>query len=524
MTQFDLIIRGGHVIDGTGAARTRTDVGITGDRIVAVGDLRDAQSARTVGAAGRIVCPGFIDVHTHSDGWLLKTPHLTAKTTQGFTTEVLMADGISYAPVNEHTAHEWIYYLRGLDGLRMDEYRGWQSIADFMSHIDGRCAQNAISHVPYANVRSLVCGWGRGPIDDYQMGSIQNEIRKAMHDGAVGLSTGLDYIVQCFSTTDELVEACRAAAEFDGLYVTHIRYKHGLLNALREAVEIGKRAGIKVHISHLKGMTKQVADEVLSYIDNVARHEVDFSFDVYPYLPGSSMLNVYLPYEVWEQGPLAVAQHLGSKSMRERIRQRLRSTTVDLQSVRLAWTPGKENAVHQGKTLFEYVKSSGKPLEDAIADLLLEERLGVLMVVGSGDDRQVTPFLQHDLYMMGSDGIFTLDGPIHPRMYGAATRLIGPCVRDWKAFSLEDAIAKLTSKPAARFGLTDRGIIRDGAFADLVIFDAETVSDRAACENPRETSTGIEWVLVNGNPIIEHGTPIDQPSEDLPGRALRFRG
>jgi N-acyl-D-amino-acid deacylase len=519
---FDLIIRGGTVIDGTRAPRLRADVGVRGERIEAVGDLSAAESREVIHAEGRIVAPGFVDLHNHSDGWLLKRPHLAAKTTQGFTTEVLMADGISYAPVRQSNAAEWIYYLRSLNALRIDEYRDWESIADYLALIDRNNVQNAATHIPYANVRVNACGWGRCVPDDYQMREIRAAIRQGMDEGAVGLSTGLDYISECFSTTDELVEACAEMADRRGLYVTHIRYKKGHLPALREAVEIGRRAGVPVHISHLKGRDAAQGEQILEYIDRVARHEVDFSFDVYPYQPGSTMLNFLLPNEVWEDGPLAVLPKLTDPAIRERFSKGLEIYDLDLDQIHIAWTHSKENACHQGKLLSEYVLETGLPAADALCNLLIEERLAVLLVFNQGDDRLVEPFLKHDLYLMGSDGIYFDDGVIHPRMYGSAPRVLGPCVRDRKLFTLEEAVYKLSGGPARRFGLRDRGEIRKGAFADLVIFDAATVTDRATYSDPHQTGVGIEQVVVNGVPIVVDGAPRTEFQGHLPGRVLRY--
>lgn len=521
-SQFDLIVRAGTVIDGTRAPRFRADVGICGERIEAVGDLSAATAPQIINAAGRIVAPGFVDLHNHSDGWLLKKTHLAAKTTQGFTTEVLMADGISYAPVRQSNAPEWIYYLRSLNALQLDEYRDWESIGEYLAHIDQRNVQNAAAHIPYANVRVNACGWGRAVPDDYQMREIRAAIRQGMDEGAVGISTGLDYISECFSTTDELVEACAEMADRRGLYVTHIRYKKGHLPALREAVEIGRRAGVPVHISHLKGRDAQQAEQILEYIDREARHQVDFSFDVYPYQPGSTMLNFLLPNEVWEDGPLAVLPKLRDPAIRERFAVGLEIYDLDLDQIHIAWVHGKENARHQGKLLSEYVAETGLPAADALCNLLIEERLAVLLVFNQGDDRLVDPFLKHDLYLMGSDGIYFDDGVIHPRMYGSAPRLLGPCVRDWKLFSLEDAVYKLSGGPARRFGLRDRGEIRKGAFADLVVFDPATVTDKATYAAPHQPAVGIEQVIVNGVPILVDGTPVTEFEGALPGRVLRY--
>ncbi|HUG94503.1 MAG TPA: D-aminoacylase [Planctomycetaceae bacterium] len=519
---FDLLIRGGTLIDGSRGHRRRADVGVRGGRIAAIGSLADARSAATIDAAGKIVAPGFIDVHNHSDGWLVRRPHFTAKTTQGFTTELLMSDGISYAPVDEHTARDWLFYLRSLDGLRLDEYRGWKSLADFLAVLDRRNVQNAAVQVPYANVRSLVCGFGRVAVDDFHQRQINAEIRRGMEAGAVGLSTGLDYIVQCFATTDELVDACRVVAEYGGVYVTHMRYKRGLMPALAEAVEIGRRSGVKVHISHLKAPSPAQAEEVLTWIDSVARNEVDFSFDVYPYQPGSTMLSYLLPYEAWEDGPLAAPGRLREPRLRALFRAGLETYRLDLDHLRIAWVAGKDNARHQGRRLSEYVAETGLPPDEALTNLLIEERFAVLLVFDEGDDALVRPFLAHDLYMMGTDGIYFDDGHVHPRVYGSAGRLLGPCVRDWKLFSLEDAVWKLSGRAAERFGLTGRGVLREGGFADVVVFDAETITDRATYDDPHQFTAGVEHVLVNGVPILANRAPIEAFDGDLPGRALRF--
>lgn len=520
---YDIIIENGSVIDGTKSLRFKADVAIQNDRVAGIGDFSTAEATQRISADGKIVAPGFVDVHNHSDGWFLKSDHVISKTSQGFTSEVLMSDGISYAPVDEHTAPEWMFYLRALDALRMDEYTGWRSLADYLDVLDGANVQNAAVQIPYANVRALACGFGRGAVDDFQMRTMQREIRQGMEAGAVGISTGLDYIVQHFSTTDELVEACGVIAEYDGLYVSHMRYKKGLLNALKEAVEIGRRAGIKVHFSHLKALSAENSDAVLDYIDTTARHEVDLSFDAYPYQPGSTMLNFMLPYEAWEDGPLAVLGKLRDPVVRSRFAEGLKAYRLDLDHIRIAWVAGRENAVHQGKRLSDYIEECGVPAEEALINLLIEERLAVLLVFDEGDDRLADPFLQHDLYMMGTDGIFFPDGLIHPRQYGSVGRLLGPLVREQTLFSLEDAIFKLAANAANRFGLTGRGILKEGNFADVVVFDAETVTDRATYDDPHQLCVGIEHVIVNGVPILEGGAAMEPNPSPLPGRALRYR-
>ena len=519
---FDLIIRNGTIIDGTRKARYRGDVAVRGDRIEAIGDIGQAQAKTVIDAAGKIVSPGFVDVHNHSDGWLLKQPNFKPKTVQGFTAEVIMADGISYAPVRQDNFDDWIYYLRSLNAIRLDEYIGWESLQDYMDLLDGQTAQNVMTHIPYANLRVNACGWGRRPVDDLQMRNIKFMIRQGMELGAVGLSTGLDYVSQCFATTDELVQACSAMSDKQGLYVTHIRYKLGNMPAIKEAVEIGKRAKVPVHISHLKAPSKQEAEQELEYIDKVARHEVEFSFDVYPYQPGCTMLNYLLPYEVWDDGPTAVLPKLRDPEIRARFAAGLDAYRLDLDKIQIAWVYGKENARHQGKLITDYIQETGLPPADALANLLIEERLAVLLVFIEGDDPLVHPFLQHDLYMMGTDGIYFEDGVIHPRMHGSAARLLGPFVRDQKLFSLEDAVYKLSGHAAKKFGMVDRGTLEKGKFADIVVFDAETIADRATYSDPHQTSIGVEHVVVNGTPIVRGGAALDFGTK-MPGRWVKYQ-
>ena len=519
---LDLLVQHGTIIDGTGAARRTADVGISGGRIAAIGRLEAATALHTIDARGRIVAPGFVDVHTHSDGWLLKSANFVPKTSQGITTEVLMSDGISYAPVTAENYRDWFMYLRSLNGLQQGDYQGWRTIADYLAILDRRTAQNVIAEVPYANVRVLAAGWRRGPLDDSQMKIVRREIERAMDAGAVGVSTGLDYISECFATTDELVEAVAAIAPWRGLYVTHVRYKKGTLAGVKEAIEIGRRAGVAVHISHLKAGSPKEADEILSYVDRVAVNEVDFSFDIYPYLPGSTMLNYLLPYEVWEEGPLAAVARLREPAVRERLAVLLECFLVPVDKISLAWLAGRDSAVHQGQSLAQFAATAGKSPAEALADLLIEDNLAGLSVLHTGDDAWIEPFLQHPKFMLGSDGIWFADGQVHPRVYGSVARILGPLVRERKLFSLESAVQKLSGTPAERFGLSDRGTIVEGAVADLAIFNAETIVDRATYEDPHQLSVGMEHVLVGGVEVFANGQAIEITGPELPGRAVRY--
>lgn len=520
---YDLVILNGTIIDGTGRDRFTADLAVRGERIAIVGRVDVADVAASIDARGLAIAPGFIDVHNHSDGWLLREPNFASKTLQGVTTEVLMSDGISYAPASPSLGREWVHYLRSLNGLQQADSRDCRTLEEYYEQFERRTAQNVVAQIPYANLRVLASGWNARKLDDRQRRAMRAMVEAGMAAGAVGVSTGLDYVNQFHASTDEIVEVVSAAAPFDGLYVTHIRYKRGLLPALREAVEIARRAGVKLHVSHLKADNREDADALIAYIDNVAVNEVDFSFDVYPYLPGSTMLNSLLPYEAWDDGPLGVAAKLGDPAIRERFAFDLATVyKPQLERIRIAWVPSKANAIHQGSSLADYIAAVGKSPVDALCDLLIEESLSVLCVFHRGDDALVEPFLKHDKFMVGSDGIYQPDGPVHPRQYGSFPRMLGSIVRDRKWLTLEQAVRSASSVPAKRFGLVDRGELRVGAFADLVVFNPETVADRATFAEPRQTPIGIEHVFVSGRPIVAEGTPLDLGPE-WPGRWLKYR-
>lgn len=516
---FDTILRGGNVIDGTGSPQVKADIAIENDRIVEIGDLSEATATNVIDVTGLTTAPGFIDTHNHSDGWVTQTTGQECKIAQGITTELLMSDGISYAPVNNHTWREWIHYLHSLDGLTMDQYGGWHSLEQYMEFTAQNSHQNVIMQVPYANVRSLTCGWSRNRVDDVQMRAIQREIRIGMEQGATGVSTGLDYVLQCFSDTDELAEACSVLSEFNGIYVTHVRYKKGLLPAINEAIDICKRAGCRLHISHLKGHDPYPPELVLSTLEDAASDGLEVAFDVYPYQSGSTMLNFLLPYTVWEDGPTGAAQKLADPAFEREFENILADYRLDMDKVVIAWTALSDFKSSWGLTLNDYVESTGKTQGRALLDLLLDNNLAVLCVVDEGDDHHVHPYLQHPMCMFGTDAIEMPEGKVHPRAFGSSARMIGRMVRDEKLFTIEEAVRKMTSFPAEWFGIEKRGQIQKNWYADLVVFNPDTVTDHATYASPRQPSTGIQMSFVNGKVVYQDGSLVKH--EAAPGQYLR---
>lgn len=519
---FDLILRGGTVVDGTGAARKSADIAIAGDRIAGIGRFEATAARHVIDATGQIIAPGFIDVHNHSDGWLFKYPNFESKTLQGITTEVLYSDGISYAPTSPRNAGEWVHYMRPLNGLQQADYRGWQTLEDYFRLLDGRTAQNVVAQVPYANCRVEASGWGTRTLDESERARMRELVVAGMESGATGVSTGLDYVCQCYAGTDEIADVIRASAPWSGLYVTHIRYKLGLLKAITEAVEMARRAEVPLHISHLKADSHTPADAVFELLERSSK-DVSISYDVYPYMPGSTLLSSLLPYEVWDDGPTKVTGKLLDPEVRRRFGELLDSATRNrLECIRLAWVGTKANSKYQGIPLTEYIALVGKSKADALCDLLLEENLNVLCVFHVADDLLIEPMLKHSMFMLGSDGIFQPDGIVHPRQFGSAAKILGPYVRDRRLFTLEEAVRKMTSFPAERFGLKDRGVIREGAFADLAVFNEQTIGTPATYAEPRQHAVGVTHVLVNGTPIVANGAALHDLTA-WPGRWLKYR-
>ncbi|MBI4553081.1 MAG: D-aminoacylase [Candidatus Latescibacteria bacterium] len=514
MATFDVLITHGRIVDGTGAPWFRGDIGIVGDRIAAVGPLNGANAKRVIDAGEQIVCPGFIDTHVHSDAVLLADPYHEPAVRQGVTTEILGQDGTSYAPMSQKNMAFMREYFAAVNGNPVVDWN-WQSVAEYLNRLDRRIAINVAYLVPHGALRLEAMGLETRPPTASELETMRRLLVKSLDEGAAGYSTGLDYIPCVYATTDELVELCKTVASYGGPYVTHIRYnRKGFDAAVEEALEIGERSGVGVHISHYKGK----AEHILGLIDAGRTAGIDVTFDTYPYLAGSSILAMMsLPEWAQEGGIAATVARLKAADTRQRLRDRLE--TFPWERMHISTVTRPEHKGYEGLNPKQAADKAGKSVTDFVCDLLVAENMAVGVVQfpePTYTEADLYRVMSHRAHMLGSDAIF-IGGRPHPRAHGAFARYLGVYVREQKALDLEEAIRHITSAPARRFLLTDRGQVREGCAADLVVFDPEKVIDRATYEDSRRFAEGITHVFVNGQLAVENG----QPTRALAGRALK---
>ena len=518
----DTLIRGGLVVDGMGEAGFRADVAITGDTVTILrGEQPGVEAGRVIDATGRVVCPGFIDMHSHSDMFMLTDPDHESKVRQGVTTEGIGMDGLSYAPISPDKLEPLIRYLAALNGTPPDGVR-WGSVKEFLDLFDGRASANVAYFVPHNAVRVEAMGWeSRLPTED-ELRRMQELVRQGMRDGAFGFSTGLTYTPGAYSDTDELVALCQAAKEYGGLYITHCRYDLGdmLLDPFREALEIGRRVGLPVQISHFHNPAVGMAERMLALIEEGQDAGIDVTFDQYPYPAASTLLHSLLPHWVHAGGPHALLERIQRQEVREEIKD-------DIFLFRPIWgltldhyffshLGSARNKEWEGRSLTDLAEAQGKRVVDAICDLLIEEDLDVAFVARTGNPDNIRTILRHPAQMVGTDGILTGAKP-NPRSYGTYPYILGQLVREEGVLPLEEAVRKMSAMPAQRLGLGDRGILRDGMKADVVVFNPDTVQATATFEEPKQFPLGIDYVFVNGQLVIDNGVHMGLH----PGRALR---
>ena len=516
---FDLFLRNGRIIDGTGQTWFRGGVGIAGDAVSIVRSGADNIAAgRIIDVNESVICPGFIDMHSHSDLILLSEPRHEPKLRQGVTTELLGMDGLSYAPASPQKLEQLLHYLAAVNGAPPPGVR-WGSVSEYLALLDRRVACNVAFMAPHAALRVEAMGWDDRLPAAPELARMRELARQAMQDGAFGFSTGLTYPPGAYSDTSELVAVCQAIADLGGFYMTHARYSLGdkLLDPFREAITVGRRSGVPVHISHYHNPVDGMGPRMLQLVDEGRDSGVDVTFDQYPYAAASTILHSLLPYWVHAGGPAALLERISRPSVRDEIGDAVEPMWgLTLDSYIFSNVPSAKNKEWEGRSLGDLARHQGKRMVDAICDLLLEENLEVAFVARTGNPDNIRAIARHPAQMVGSDGLLTGDLP-NPRTYGTFPYVLGQFARDEGLLRLEDAVRKMTSMPAQRLGLPDRGILRDGMKADLVVFNPHQVRANATFDHPKQYPDGIEYVIVNGVPVIDNGVHTGA----LPGRALK---
>ena len=501
---FDLLITRGKLIDGTGAPWRYADVGIIGERIAAIGSLGDASATRRIDAAGRVVCPGFIDIHSHADLTLLAHRWTEDRLRQGITTEVIGQDGLSYAPASAQHLQEWRRYLVGLNGDFPEIEWNWRSVGDLLKRYQNQAA-NVVYLIPHGAVRIEVMGWEARPARADELRAMVDLVRQGMAEGAAGISTGLTYIPCAHATTDEMIALCEPVAAAGGIYATHLRsYGARLLDALDEAIEIGRRSGVAVQVSHLRvadPSTWGLAGAMLERIDRARAEGVDVTFDCYPYTVGCAPLFVLLPAWAQSGGPDAILARLRDAATTQRIAAEMGTWQIDWSWYILSNAPATSLGDWDGAVITAAARATNLSIPLFIQRLLLETELNATIIARGGNEDDNDTMFAHPAAMLCSDGVL-IGGHPHPRGYGAFPRLLAEYVRARRVLRLEDAIRKMSGLPAARLNLQNRGIVRNGAAADVVIFSPERIADGADFTEGRRPPQGIDWVFVNGHAVV----------------------
>jgi len=504
------VIRGGRVVDGTGAPPAVVDVGIKDGLVAAVDRLGAAQTGQVIEAEGLAVAPGFIDVHVHSEIARLGGQDQFAGVLDGVTTELMSPDGFGWAPLSPARLHEVKEYLQVFYG-DPDIGWDWTTADEYLSIFSGRIPNNLVPQAPHVAIRVTAMGWGPGQPSHEQLETMRRALEQWLAAGAVGMAGGLEYQPGALSPTEELVELCKVVAEAGGVYAPHQRgYWSRLAQGCGESFEIGRRSGVKVHISHLA-----IDDAAAALLGQAIASEVDVSFDMYPYTAACTHLLMMLPE--WAQA----GGYRASMSRLSRPDERLRLETAARLAERglITLSSVEDGESLEGRVLGQLAEQSGRSDVDELFELLSGHAGRALAVyhwpAEIGGERIVRRTLAHPLYIGSTDGIYMGTHP-HRRGFGTFARIVGEYVRDG-TLKLEQAVHKVTGAPASRFSLRDRGLLQPGKAADVTVFDPDVLADRSTWENGRVAPEGIEHVLVNGQTVVAGG----RTTGALPGRIVR---
>ncbi|MEU5877153.1 D-aminoacylase [Spirillospora sp. NPDC047279] len=518
-----LVIRGATVVDGTGAPGRVADVRVDGGRIAEIGT--GLSGGRTIDAGGLVLAPGFIDMHAHSDLALLAEPDHLAKVSQGVTCEVIGQDGMSYAPVDDTTLPVMRQTIAGWNGDPPGFDWNWRGVGEYLDRLDAGIAVNACYLVPQGAVRMLAMGWDDRPPTGAELDRQRELVATGMREGAVGMSSGLTYVPGMYAGDDELTELCRVVAAHGGFYAPHHRsYGAGALEAYADMVEVSRRSGCPLHLAHATmnfGVNRGRAPDLLRLLDEAIADGCDISLDTYPYLPGATTLAALLPSWASEGGPAAALARLADPGTSERIRHTMEVEGSDgCHGVPSEWETieisGSRDRAVVGRTIAGLADETGRPAFEIYRERLIADELSTTILQHVGHEENVRAIMRHPAHTGGSDGLLAPAKP-HPRAWGTFPRYLGHYVRELGVLSLEECVAHLTGRAARRLKLADRGLVRPGHHADLVVFDPASVRATATFAEPRRQAEGIPHVFVGGVAVIGDG----RPTGALPGRSLR---
>ncbi|HLA11750.1 MAG TPA: D-aminoacylase [Pyrinomonadaceae bacterium] len=529
--EFDVLIKNGMVYDGTGHVPRRVDVGIKGDRIVAIGNLRRANARNIVDARGLAVAPGFINMLSWSTESLIVDGRSQGEVRQGVTTQI-MGEGWSMGPLNERLKKQ---VIAEQDDIKFDVE--WTTLAEYLRHLEKRgVSQNVASFVGATTVRQYVLGESDVQPTPEQLQEMRDLVRHAMEEGALGVGSSLIYAPAFYARTEELIELCKVAARYRGKYISHLRSEgNEWVEAVEELIRISREAGLPAEIYHIKAAGKQnwdKVDRVLALINAARRRGLKITANMYMYTAGATGLNASLPPWTMDGGYEALFKRLEDQATREKIAAEVRTPSNKWENLYLAaGSPDRVLLVGfkseklkplTGKTLAEVARMRGNDPVETIMDLILEDRSRVGTVYFLMSEKNLKRELRQPWVSLGSDGasmapegVF-LKSSTHPRSYGNFARLLGKYVREEKVISLTEAVRRLTGLPATNLGLDRRGFLRTGMFADVVVFDPQTIGDRATFEKPHQYSVGVKHVFVNGVQVLKDG----EHTNAKPGRAL----
>ncbi len=526
---YDLLVLNGKIVSGMGNPWHWGDVAVVRDKIVKVGRLGREQAKKVIDAKGLVVSPGFIDGHTHSDLSLFVDPMSEAKIRQGVTTENIGMDGMSLAPIEEKDIPEWRKYLSGLTGNPKVEWK-WRTFSDYLDAIDASPPSvNITSYVGLGTIRLKVMGMADREATPDEIGQMNRVAAQAMEEGARGISAGLIYPPGQYQTLSEIVEIAKVVRACDGIFNVHMRSEGGrVFQAMEEVIEIGRRSEIPVLITHFKVTGKKnwgLSEKALRMVDDARQEGVEVSIEQYPYTAGSTMLQAVIPPWYASKGPdhlikmLRESRESIKKDIHERMDWENMVANIGWEKIVVSSVESEANKKYEGKSIAEtaQMRGLGDPA-DAALDLLIEERLAVGMITFSMDEEDVIRIMKHPTVNFITDSL-PGGGKPHPRAYGTFPRILGRYSRDQHVLTLEEAIRKMTSLPAEKLRLRRKGMIAENCDADIILFNSEKIADHATFDNPKQFPSGMEWVIVNGQVVVENG----EHTHARPGKTVRTR-